>query len=157
MTWQLLLVPLVGGVTLIVPPPPHPHPTTPPPPPPHPPPPHALTRLKAGYTGFTLSSCPSIHLWRVDRIMSNLYLQQYPSDPYHICTSYQTTSRVMFVSKLKNLKFWRITPTQVMVYHWWIPCWNAGSHRQPLEQEGNPMTWLEKFWLQISLIVTKKS
>ena len=35
--------------------------------------------------------------------------------------------------------------------------WNAGSYRQPLEQEGNPMTWIEKFWLQISLIVTKKS
>ena len=35
--------------------------------------------------------------------------------------------------------------------------WNAGSYRQPLEQEGNPMTWIEKFWLQISLIVAKKS
>ena len=34
--------------------------------------------------------------------------------------------------------------------------WNAGSYRQPLEQEGNPMTWIEKFWLQISLIVAKK-
>ena len=35
--------------------------------------------------------------------------------------------------------------------------WNAGSYPQPLEQEGNPMTWIEKFWFQISLIVTKKS
>ena len=35
--------------------------------------------------------------------------------------------------------------------------WNAGSYRQPLEQEGNPMTYIDKFWLQISLIVTKKS
>ena len=35
--------------------------------------------------------------------------------------------------------------------------WNAGSYRQPLEQEGNPMTYIEKFWLQISLIVWKKS
>ena len=35
--------------------------------------------------------------------------------------------------------------------------WNAGSYRQPLEQEGNPMTWIEKFWLQISWIVAKKS
>ena len=35
--------------------------------------------------------------------------------------------------------------------------WNAGSYRQPLEQEGNPMTWIEEFWLQISLIVTTKS
>ena len=35
--------------------------------------------------------------------------------------------------------------------------WNAGSYRQPLEQEGNPLTSIEKFWLQISLIVTKKS
>ena len=35
--------------------------------------------------------------------------------------------------------------------------WNASSYRQPLEQEGNPMTYIEKFWLQISLIVAKKS
>ena len=35
--------------------------------------------------------------------------------------------------------------------------WNAGLYQQPLEQEGNPMTLIEKFWLQISLIVTKKS
>ena len=35
--------------------------------------------------------------------------------------------------------------------------WNASSYRQPLEQEGMPMTWIEQFWLQISLIVAKKS
>ena len=35
--------------------------------------------------------------------------------------------------------------------------WSASSYRQPLEQEGNPMTYIEKFWLQISLIVAKKS
>ena len=40
-----------------------------------------------------LSVCPS-----VDRIVSALYLQQYSSDPFHICTSYQATSEV--------LKFW---------------------------------------------------
>ena len=54
-----------------------------------------------------LSVCPS-----VDRIVSALYLQQYSSDPFHICTSYQATSegvsRVMPVSKFKDLKFWRI-------------------------------------------------
>ena len=48
----------------------------------------------------------------VDRIVSALYLQQYSSDPFHICTSYQATSegvwRVMPVSKFKNLKFLRI-------------------------------------------------
>ena len=48
-----------------------------------------------------LSVCPS-----VDRIVSALYLKQYSSDPFHICTSYQATSegvsRVMFVSELKN-------------------------------------------------------
>ena len=47
----------------------------------------------------------------VDRIVSALYLQQYSSDPFHICTSYQATSegvsRVMPVWKFKNLKFWR--------------------------------------------------
>ena len=69
--------------------------------------PLASTKLKGGYTGITLSVCPS-----VDRIVSALYLQQYSSDPFHICTSYQATSegvsRVMPVSKFKNLKFWRI-------------------------------------------------
>ena len=69
--------------------------------------PPASTKLKAGYTGFTLSVCPS-----VNRILSALYLQQYLSYPFHICTSYQATSEgvscVTTVSKLKNLKFWRI-------------------------------------------------
>ena len=63
--------------------------------------PPASTKLKGGYTGFTLSVCPS-----VDRMVSALYLQQYSLNPFHICTSYQATSegvsRVMFVSKLKN-------------------------------------------------------
>ena len=48
----------------------------------------------------------------VERIVSALYLQQYSSDPFHICTSYQATSedvpRVMPVSKFTILKFWRI-------------------------------------------------
>ena len=44
-----------------------------------------------------LSVCPS-----VDRIVSALYLQQYSSDPFHICTSYQATSEG--VSRV----FWRI-------------------------------------------------
>ena len=69
--------------------------------------PPASTKLIGGYTGITLSVCPS-----VDRIVSALYLQQYSSDPFHICTSYQATSegvsRVMPVSKFKNSKFWRI-------------------------------------------------
>ena len=55
-----------------------------------------------GFIGITLSVCPS-----VDRIVSALYLQQYSSDLFHICTSYQATSecvsRVMPVSKLKKL------------------------------------------------------
>ena len=69
--------------------------------------PPASTKLKGGYTGFTLPVCPS-----VDRIVSALYLQQYSSDPHHICTSYQTTSegvsRVIFVSNSKYLKLWQI-------------------------------------------------
>ena len=49
------------------------------------------------------------HLVRpsVDRIVSVLYLQQYSSDPFHICTPYQETSEgvshVKFISKLKNV------------------------------------------------------
>ena len=60
-----------------------------------------------------LSICPSVRLSfcpSVDRIVSALYLQQYSSDPFHICTSYQATServsRVMPVSTLKNLTQW---------------------------------------------------
>ena len=34
----------------------------------------------------------------------------------------------------------RITSTQVMVYALVDTLWNASSYRQPLEQEGNPMT-----------------
>ena len=71
-----------------------------------------LQRSWKGYTGFTLSVCPSVRpsvCPSVDRIVSTLYLQQYSSDPFHICTSYQATSEgvshVMFVSKLKSLKF----------------------------------------------------
>ena len=68
----------------------------------------ASTKLKGGYTGITLSVCPS-----VDRTVSALYLQQYSSDPFHICTSYQATSegvsRVMPVSKFKNLNFVTLT------------------------------------------------
>ena len=83
-------------------------------PPPPPPPPPASTKLKGGYTGFTLSVCPS-----VDRIVSALYLQQYSSDPFHICTSYQATwegvLRVMVVSKCKNLKFWWLN---LMIMFW---------------------------------------
>ena len=73
--------------------------------------PPTSTKLKGGYTGITLSVRPSVRP-SVDKIVSALYLQQYSSDPFHICTSYQATkegvSRVMPVSKFKNLKFWRI-------------------------------------------------
>ena len=73
--------------------------------------PPASMKLKGGYTGFTLSICPYVHLsdrpsihssvcLAVDRIVSALYLQQYLMDPFHICTSDQTTSegvsRVIF-------------------------------------------------------------
>ena len=67
--------------------------------------PLASTKLKRRVYWFhlvRLSICPS-----VDKIVSALYFQQYSSDQFNICTSYQATSegvlRVMFVSK-----FWRI-------------------------------------------------
>ena len=65
--------------------------------------------------GILVSPCPSVHMSvcpSVDRIVSTLYLQQYSSDLFHICTSYQATSEgvscVMPVSQFKDLKFWRI-------------------------------------------------
>ena len=67
--------------------------------------PPASTKLIGGYTGITLSVCPSV-CPSVDRIVSALYLQEYSSDPFHICTSYQATSEgvscVMPISKFKN-------------------------------------------------------
>ena len=50
--------------------------------------------IERGYTGFTLSICPS-----VDIIMSAPYLQQYSSNPFHICTFYQATSEGMLLVK----------------------------------------------------------
>ena len=70
-----------------------------------------FNEVERGYTGCTLSVRPSV-CPSVDRIVSALYLQQYSLDPFHIYTSYQATSeglsRIMFVSKFKHLKFWRI-------------------------------------------------
>ena len=70
----------------------------------------------------------------VDRIVSALYLQQYSSDPFHICTSYQATSEgvswVMFVSKLKKygefFKFVSLT----LIFLTWDPIWlnRIGNH-----------------------------
>ena len=69
--------------------------------------PTASTKLKAVYTGFTLSVCPS-----VDKIVSALYLQLYSSDPFHVSTSYLATSEcdslVTFVLKFRNFKIWQI-------------------------------------------------
>ena len=93
--------------------------------------PPASTKLKGGYTGFTLSICLSVHLSvcpSVDRIVSALYLQQYLSDPFHICTSYQATSEgvlhVMFVSNLLNLYLW------LCLLLTWDPIWlnRMGNH-----------------------------
>ena len=64
-----------------------------------------------------LSFCPS-----VDRIVSNVGLQQYSSDPFHICTSYQATWEgvllIMPFSKFKSLKFWRILCNFDFVFFW---------------------------------------
>ena len=60
------------------------------------------------------SVCPS-----VDRIVSALYLQQYLSDPFHICTSYQATSegvsRVMPISK-----FFKFVTLQICNFDFWL-------------------------------------
>ena len=48
----------------------------------------------------------------VDRIVSTLYLPQYWPNPFHICTSYQTTSEdvwhARFIAKFQKLKFGQI-------------------------------------------------
>ena len=94
--------------------------------------PPASTKLIGGYTGTTLSVRPSV-CPSVDRIVSALYLQQYSSDPFYICTSYQATSegvsRVMPVSKFKNLKFWwifKICNFDFVIFWHWDPIWLNG-------------------------------
>ena len=66
-----------------------------------------FNKVEIGYTGFTLSICPS-----VDRMVSAQYLQQYLPDPFHIYASYQATSEgvwyARFIVKFKKLKFWQI-------------------------------------------------
>ena len=49
-------------------------------------------KLDRGYTGFTLSACPSVCGWNGVA----LYLQQYLLDPFHIYTSYQATTEGVF-------------------------------------------------------------
>ena len=62
----------------------------------------------APYTGFTLSICLSLFCPSVcgQNHVCYLYLQQYSSDPFYICTSYQaaseSVSHVKCVSKLKK-------------------------------------------------------
>ena len=79
----------------------------------------ASAKLKAGYTGFTLSIHPSVppsvrpsvHS-SVDGIMCAMYLQQYLLDTFHIYTYHQTTSEgvlcVKLVTKFRMLNFWHI-------------------------------------------------
>ena len=65
--------------------------------------------------GILVSPCPSVRpsvCPSVDRNVISLYLQQYSSDPFYICTSYQATSEgvspVMLILTLKKTKFSRI-------------------------------------------------
>ena len=54
--------------------------------------PLASTKLKSGIlVSRRPFICPSLRP-SVDKIVSTLYLLQYYSDPFHICTSYQATS-----------------------------------------------------------------
>ena len=76
--------------------------------------PPASTKLKGGYTRFTLSVClfrPSAHLsvcLSVDRMESALYIQQYLPDPFDMYISYQTTLESIFrfkvLFKIKKLE-----------------------------------------------------
>ena len=56
-----------------------------------------------------LSPCPSVRLSvspSVDSIVSDMYLQHYSPDPFHIYTSYRATSDVSHVIFSKIQKFW---------------------------------------------------
>ena len=63
-----------------------------------------FNEVERGYTGFTLSICPSHNLPiypSVNRIKSVLYLQQYSPDPFHINASYQ---KIFKIGKYKVLQ-----------------------------------------------------
>ena len=93
----------------------------------------ASTKLKGG---ILVSHCPSVRpsvCPSLDRIVSALYLQQYLSDPFHICTYYQATlevvSRVNFVAKLKHIgKFFKFFWLCLLMT--WDPIWlnSMGNH-----------------------------
>ena len=56
--------------------------------------------LQRSWKGVILvSPCPS-----VDRIVSALYLQQYSSDPFHVCTSYEATSEGNVCFKIQKFE-----------------------------------------------------
>ena len=81
-----------------------------------------------------LSVCLSVRLSvrpSVDRIVSALYLQQYSSDPFHICTSYQATSegvsRAMPVSKFNMIPIWIQYDSMVWVI---MRRWGVSSERR---------------------------
>ena len=50
------------------------------------------TSTKFGYTGFTLSVCPSVCPSVCGQNVSTLYLPEYQPNPFHIYTSYQPSS-----------------------------------------------------------------
>ena len=68
--------------------------------------------------GILVSSCPSVRLSvcpSVDRIVSALYLQQYPSDPFYIYTSYLAASEgVSSVKFISNFILWHNELTGVI-------------------------------------------
>ena len=61
-------------------------------------------RIWKGYTGFTLSVCPSV-CPSVDRIVSALYLLQYSINPFQIYTPYQATSEGVSSLRFLNPRF----------------------------------------------------
>ena len=84
----------------------------------------ASTKLKGGYTGFTLSVCPSV------RSVSSTIL----TDPFHICTSYPSNFRrcvacnVCFKIEIlvNSLNFW----LWLCLLFTWDPIWlnGMGNH-----------------------------
>ena len=61
----------------------------------------------------------------------------------------QETCRSIKLRELSACGRLFLTQRQLSVIAGWQHM-DASSYRQPLEQEGDPMTWIEKFWLQIS-------
>ena len=120
-----------------------------------------LNEVERGYTGFTLSVCqsvpPSVRLsiyLSMEGFVSTLYLKQYSLDPFHIYTSYQSTSKGVLHVKflLQNLKFWqffKICNFGFVLFWLGISIWINSMGNYEASQRRHPSLFWSLFWCKL--------